>query len=68
MLFSCISLFFLVFLKPRHREALAQQEPIKGLPNREFSYTELTLIRSRSLPTNILRSPSQGERGGGLYD
>ena len=68
MLFSCISLFFLVFLKPHHREALAQQEPIKELPNREFSYTELTLIRSRILPTNILLSPSQGERGGGLYD
>ena len=68
MLFSCISLFFLVFLKPRHREALAQQEPVKRTSAREFSYTELTLIRSRILPTNILLSPSQGERGGGLYD
>ena len=41
LFFSCI--FFLVFLKPRHREALAQQEPVKRFPNRECSYTELTL-------------------------
>ena len=53
MLFSCIS---------KARKA------VKRTSEREFSYTELTLIRSRILPTNILLSPSQGERGGGLYD
>ena len=60
MLFSCISLFFSCISKAR--------KAVKRTSEREFSYTELTLIRSRILPTNILLSPSQGERGGGLYD
>ena len=60
MLFSCISLFFSCISKAR--------KAVKRTSAREFSYTELTLIRSRILPTNILLSPSQGERGGGLYD
>ena len=34
-----IERIFLVFPKAHHRKALAQQEPVKGLPNRECSYT-----------------------------
>jgi hypothetical protein len=46
--FFLFSFVFSCFFKPRHREALAQQEPVKRTSEREFSYTELLFHSSQS--------------------